>query len=53
VELVPFTETRRYLRRVLSYMVIYDKRLGREPKRLSERMKPVISLQKNSRIAGT
>lgn len=53
VELVPFTETRRYLRRVLSYMVIYDKRLGREPKRLSERMKPVIALQKNGRIAGT
>ena len=28
----------RYLRRVMSYTVIYDKRLGRKPKRLSERM---------------
>ena len=53
VELVPFKETRRYLRRVLSYMVIYDKRLGREPRRLKERMKPVVSMQKDSRIAGT
>ena len=38
VDLIPFNETRRYLRRVLTYMVIYDKRLGLEPKRLSERM---------------
>jgi soluble lytic murein transglycosylase len=51
VELVPYTETRRYLKRVLSYMVIYDKRLGREPKRLKERMKPIVSGQ-DIRIAG-
>ncbi len=53
VELAPFNETRRYLRRVLSYMVIYDKRLGREPIRLKERMKPIIALQKHTHLAGT
>jgi len=50
VDLVPFNETRRYLRRVLSYMVIYDKRLGREPKRLSERMATIAAAP--GRIAG-
>jgi len=43
VELIPFKETRRYLRRVMSYTVIYDKRLGRKPRRLKERMKPVLA----------
>ncbi len=43
VELIPFRETRRYLRRVMSYTVIYDKRLGRNPRRLKERMKPVLA----------
>ena len=46
VELVPFRETRGYLRRVLSYTVIYEKRLGLEPKRLSARMLPVASAAK-------
>ncbi|BAN68508.1 soluble lytic murein transglycosylase [endosymbiont of unidentified scaly snail isolate Monju] len=41
VELIPFGETRRYLRRVMSYTVIYDKRLGRKPRRLRP---PVRSL---------
>jgi len=50
VDLVPFNETRRYLRRVLAYMVIYDKRLGRQPKRLQERMAPIAA--SNSRLAG-
>lgn len=52
VELIPFNETRKYLRRVMSYTVIYDKRLGREPLRLKERMKPVASLTE-PRVAGT
>ncbi len=51
VELIPFNETRKYLRRVMSYTVIYDKRLGREPRRLKERMKPVASLA-DQRVAG-
>ena len=43
VETVPFNETRTYLRRVLSYTVIYEQRLGLKPKRLQERMPPVKS----------
>ena len=41
VELVPFRETRRYLQRVLAYIVIYEKRTGSEATRLSQRMPPV------------
>ena len=41
VELVPFRETRGYLRRVLAYTVIYEHRLGREPTRLSRRLTPI------------
>jgi len=41
VDLVPYKETRRYVRRVLSYMVIYDKRLGKKPTRLQYRMAPI------------
>ena len=52
VELVPFRETRRYVRRVMSYMVIYDKRLGREPRRLKARMKPVSAAAGDGRMAG-
>ena len=52
VELVPFRETQRYLKRVMSYMVIYDKRLGKEPKRLKERMVPVLALKSGARVAG-
>ena len=51
VELIPFRETRKYLQRVMSYTVIYDKRLGREPRRLKERMKPVGTLR-DDRLAG-
>ncbi len=41
VELIPFSETRTYVQRVLTYAVIYDYRLGREITRLSDRMLPV------------
>ena len=41
IELVPFHETRGYLRRVLAYTVIYEKRIGREPTRLEHRLHPV------------
>ena len=41
IELVPFEETRGYLRRVLAYTVIYEKRMGRTPTRLNERLHPV------------
>ncbi|MCU0970770.1 MAG: transglycosylase SLT domain-containing protein [Gammaproteobacteria bacterium] len=41
VELVPFRETQDYLRKVLSYAVFYEHRLGRTPAPMSERMPPV------------
>jgi soluble lytic murein transglycosylase len=42
IELVPFRETRRYLQRVLAYVVIYEKRMGLEPTRLKYRLHPVL-----------
>jgi len=36
VELVPFAETRSYIRRTLFYSRVYQRRLGRAVKRLSE-----------------
>jgi soluble lytic murein transglycosylase len=42
IELVPFRETRGYLRRVLAYTVIYEKRMGLTPTRLSDRLHPVM-----------
>ena len=41
VEIVPFPETRGYLRRVLAYTIIYEQRLGLQPKPLHERMPPI------------
>ncbi|MCP3869136.1 MAG: transglycosylase SLT domain-containing protein [Gammaproteobacteria bacterium] len=41
VDTIPFKETRRYTRRVLSYSVIYDKRLGKKPRRLKNSMPSV------------
>ncbi len=41
IELVPFKETRGYLRRVLAYTVIYEKRMGLTPTRLHDRLHPV------------
>jgi soluble lytic murein transglycosylase len=56
IELVPFKETRGYLRRVLAYTVIYEKRMGRTPTRLNERLHPVppdISLLGDSRTGSS
>lgn len=50
VDLVPFNETRGYLRRVLYYSVIYEKRLGKSPTRLSERMGAIGAA--GSKVAG-
>ena len=41
IELIPFSETRRYTERVLSYAAIYDQRLKQPLQRLSARMPPV------------
>jgi soluble lytic murein transglycosylase len=55
IELVPFHETRGYLRRVLAYTVIYEKRMGLTPTRLRDRLHPVppnLSLLGSARTAG-
>ena len=41
IDNIPFTETRRYVRRLLAYIAIYEHRLGERPTRLSERMPSV------------
>jgi len=41
VEIVPYSETRDYLQRVMTYTVIYEERLGRTPVPLLERMSPI------------
>ena len=38
IDNIPFTETRRYVRRLLAYRAIYEHRLGRQSARLAERM---------------
>ena len=55
IELVPFHETRGYLRRVLAYTVIYEMRLGLTPTRLRDRLHPVppdLGLLGSARAAG-
>ena len=42
IESIPFDETRKYVKRVLTYTAIYERRLGRTPTPLAERMHPVI-----------
>lgn len=41
IELVPFEETRNYMKRVLTYTVIYEQRLGLSPVPLLDRMTPI------------
>lgn len=43
VEMVPFAETQNYLKRVLTYTVIYEKRLGLPASTLLERMQPIAN----------
>jgi len=42
-ELIPYHETRGYVRRVLAYQVIYESRLGLVPTRLSSLLPPVTA----------
>ncbi|MCW8900594.1 MAG: transglycosylase SLT domain-containing protein [Gammaproteobacteria bacterium] len=46
IENVPFTETRKYLKRVLTYTIIYEQRLGLESTPLLERMMPISTPDK-------
>ena len=41
IELIPFAETRQYVKRVFTYAVIYDHRREQEIVRLSQRLQPV------------
>lgn len=43
VEAIPFTETRKYVKRILTYSVIYEERMGLSPARISERMPAIGS----------
>ncbi|MEN8214515.1 MAG: transglycosylase SLT domain-containing protein [Pseudomonadota bacterium] len=38
VELIPFAETRKYVKRVMTYATIYDRRLGVEQRKISDRL---------------
>ena len=51
IESVPFHETRDYLKRVFAYTAIYEQRLGQETTRLSERLTPVPSKNRESLTA--
>ena len=44
IETVPFKETRNYLRNILAYSVVYEKRLGLPVRRIKERMPPIPRL---------
>jgi soluble lytic murein transglycosylase len=41
VETIPFKETRNYVKRVMAYSIIYEKRLGLEPGSIVQRMRPI------------
>ncbi|MEM7407786.1 MAG: transglycosylase SLT domain-containing protein [Pseudomonadota bacterium] len=41
IETIPFSETRKYTRRVFAYEIIYRERMGLPVVRLSERLKPI------------
>lgn len=41
-EIIPFHETRDYVKRVMEYAVVYGWRLGDMPRRLSARLRPIV-----------
>lgn len=43
IEDIPFDETRTYVERVLSYLVLYEFRLGLKPTRLKDRLPKMVS----------
>ncbi len=52
IELIPFRETRSYLKHVLAYTIIYDQRLNKPPIRLKQRMPKIKQLQTTADKAG-
>lgn len=51
VATIPFTETRGYVERILAYTVIYDARLGFEPRRLADTMMHPIGKDETGRVS--
>jgi len=49
VETVPFNETRDYLKRVMTYTIIYEQRLGHAPKSILHNM-PLIQAKRKTKI---
>ncbi|MDX8377055.1 MAG: transglycosylase SLT domain-containing protein [Mariprofundales bacterium] len=45
IESIPFDETRKYVRRVLEYMAIYESRLGKIPTRLAARLSDIGTIR--------
>jgi len=43
VEMIPFKETRNYVRRVLFYTRIFEERLGKHPRQLRVTLRPYVS----------
>lgn len=52
VELIPFNETRKYVKRVLAYASIYDWRLKADPVLLSQRMSAILPANQKGVTAG-
>jgi soluble lytic murein transglycosylase len=46
VELIPYGETRDYVKNVMSYTTVYDHRLGSRPERLRNRMTDIAPSEK-------
>lgn len=46
VELIPYSETRDYVKNVMSYTTVYDHRLGSRPERLRNRMTNIVPVEK-------
>ncbi len=42
IEIIPFRETRNFVKNVLGFTVVYEQRLGTTPRRLRERMPPIV-----------
>ena len=48
VETIPFKETRNYVKRVMAYGIIYEKRLGLMPGSIVARMDPVPGIRERA-----
>ena len=48
VELIPYLETRQYVKRILEYRIVYQQRLGRTPVRLSSLLPPLPAVNGDS-----